>query len=111
MGWRCVARAVRFDRSTTRETIKPDLYCRVHWTKVLPILWYKAQMTEPSAHLVLDRITAVYGDTLAVESLSLEIGRGELVGLLGPSGCGKTTTLRMVAGFEIGRASCRERGE
>jgi len=56
-------------------------------------------MTEPSAHLVLDRITAVYGDTVAVESLSLEIGRGELVGLLGPSGSGKTTTLRTVAGF------------
>src|SRR5262249_23585852 len=56
-------------------------------------------MTELRAHLVLERVTAAYGDALAVESLSLEIGRGELVGLLGPSGSGKTTTLRMVAGF------------
>src|SRR6266446_6257832 len=56
-------------------------------------------MPEPFAHLVLDRITAVYGDTIALESLSLDVGRGELVGLLGPSGCGKTTTLRIVAGL------------
>ena len=56
-------------------------------------------MTEPSAHLVLDRISAAYGDALALESLSLEVGRGELVALLGPSGCGKTTTLRIVAGL------------
>ncbi len=38
---------------------------------------------------------------LAVDSINLEIEKGELVTLLGPSGCGKTTTLRMVAGFEL----------
>ena len=36
----------------------------------------------------------------AVQALSLEIGKGEIVALLGSSGCGKTSTLRMVAGFE-----------
>ena len=35
----------------------------------------------------------------AVDRLSLDVSKGELVCLLGPSGCGKTTTLRMVAGF------------
>jgi iron(III) transport system ATP-binding protein len=48
------------------------------------------------------RITGLakrYGDTAAVEDLSLEVAAGELVALLGPSGCGKTTTLRLVAGF------------
>jgi putative spermidine/putrescine transport system ATP-binding protein len=40
-----------------------------------------------------------YGDQVAVEGFTLDIGQGELVALLGPSGCGKTTTLRMVAGF------------
>jgi spermidine/putrescine transport system ATP-binding protein len=36
----------------------------------------------------------------AVNSISLDIARGEFFSLLGPSGCGKTTTLRLVAGFE-----------
>jgi putative spermidine/putrescine transport system ATP-binding protein len=49
--------------------------------------------------LVLDGLSATYGTTRAVDALTLEVGRGELVALLGPSGCGKTTTLRMVAGF------------
>nr|WP_239000914.1 betaine/proline/choline family ABC transporter ATP-binding protein [Jiangella asiatica] len=38
-----------------------------------------------------------YADgTVAVQELSLEVGRGELVVLVGPSGCGKTTTMKMV---------------
>ena len=57
-------------------------------------------MTTPQTpHLVLDALTAVYGETRAVDAITLEVARGELVALLGPSGCGKTTTLRMVAGF------------
>jgi putative spermidine/putrescine transport system ATP-binding protein len=40
-----------------------------------------------------------YGAVVAVDDLSFEVDRGEVVCLLGPSGCGKTTTLRMVAGF------------
>ena len=40
-----------------------------------------------------------YGETLAVDDISLSVEEGEFFSLLGPSGCGKTTTLRMVAGF------------
>jgi iron(III) transport system ATP-binding protein len=36
----------------------------------------------------------------AVDDLSLELEKGEILALLGPSGCGKTTTLRLIAGFE-----------
>ena len=36
----------------------------------------------------------------AVRDLSMQIRKGEIVGLLGSSGCGKTSTLRMIAGFE-----------
>jgi ABC-2 type transport system ATP-binding protein len=35
----------------------------------------------------------------AVDGLDLEIGKGQLYGLLGPNGCGKTTTIRMILGL------------
>ncbi len=40
-----------------------------------------------------------YGDVIAVEGVSLEIGQGEVVGLLGQNGAGKTTIMRLVTGF------------
>ncbi len=40
------------------------------------------------------------GRTIVVDSLNLDIRKGELITLLGPSGCGKTTSLMMLAGFE-----------
>jgi putative spermidine/putrescine transport system ATP-binding protein len=49
--------------------------------------------------LVLDGLTKRFGEHVAVDSLSLEVEKGEFVALLGPSGCGKTTTLQMIAGF------------
>ncbi|MFZ2196105.1 MAG: ABC transporter ATP-binding protein [Thermodesulfovibrionales bacterium] len=39
----------------------------------------------------------MFGDTVAVDDLNLEIGRGELFGLVGPDGAGKTTTMRLLA--------------
>jgi iron(III) transport system ATP-binding protein len=50
--------------------------------------------------LRLNEISHHFGETLAVDQLSLEIGEGEIVCLLGPSGCGKTTSLRLAAGLE-----------
>ena len=41
-----------------------------------------------------------FGHTVAVDHVTIEVGRGEFFSLLGPSGCGKTTSLRMIAGFE-----------
>ena len=52
------------------------------------------------AHIAIERLTKRFGETVAVDGLTLELASGELVALLGPSGCGKTTTLRMIAGFE-----------
>jgi spermidine/putrescine ABC transporter ATP-binding subunit len=45
-------------------------------------------------------VSKTFAEVKAVDSLSLEIYRGEFFSLLGPSGCGKTTTLRLLAGFE-----------
>jgi len=58
-------------------------------------------------YLQLKNITKVFpirggiGEVIAVDNISLNIQKGDLVTLLGPSGCGKTTTLRMIAGFEF----------
>jgi len=46
-------------------------------------------------------LTKSFGDVLAVDSITLDIRKGEFFSLLGPSGCGKTTLLRMIGGFEL----------
>jgi iron(III) transport system ATP-binding protein len=47
----------------------------------------------------LESVRKVFGDTVAVDGVDLDIASGDLFFLLGPSGCGKTTLLRMIAGF------------
>ena len=46
----------------------------------------------------IDRLTCRFGETVAVDDLSLEVGAGEVFGLLGHNGAGKTTTVRAVNG-------------
>jgi multiple sugar transport system ATP-binding protein len=52
------------------------------------------------AQVGFEEVTKQFGETLAVDHLTLEVSDGELLVLLGPSGCGKTTALRLVAGLE-----------
>jgi len=70
----------------------------------------------------VEELTKRYGSAVAVDRLSFEVRKGEVVGLLGPNGAGKSTTMRMlacflpptsgaaeVAGFDIFRQSVRAR--
>jgi ABC-2 type transport system ATP-binding protein len=54
-------------------------------------------MSEPAIHL--DRLSKSYGDTKAVQDLSLTIEPGTIFGFLGANGAGKTTTMRMLCGL------------
>ena len=44
-------------------------------------------------------LTKYYGERLAVDNISFDIGKGEIVGLLGPNAAGKSTTMRILTGF------------
>jgi ABC-2 type transport system ATP-binding protein len=51
----------------------------------------------PSVKLI--NVTKRYGDLTAVDNLSLEIKKGEVLGLLGPNGSGKSTSMKMMMGL------------
>ncbi len=55
-------------------------------------------MTPP--RIRLRNVRKTYGELVAVDDVSFDVGQGEILVLLGASGCGKTTTLRLVAGLE-----------
>ncbi|SFV27545.1 putative spermidine/putrescine transport system ATP-binding protein [Devosia crocina] len=58
-------------------------------------------MTREQTPIVRFRgVTKTYNNFTAVQSLDLDIARGEFLTLLGPSGSGKTTTLMLLTGFE-----------
>ncbi len=52
------------------------------------------------AEVRLSGLTKRFGDTLAVDEVSMNIPNGAFVTLLGPTGAGKTTILRLIAGLE-----------
>ena len=49
--------------------------------------------------LVLEGLGKDFGATVALEALTCQVRRGEIVGLLGPNGAGKTTTMKLVLGM------------
>ena len=59
-------------------------------------------MTAPEGEpfLRIEGVSKAFGPFVAVNNVTLDVGKGEIFSLLGGSGCGKTTLLRMLAGFE-----------
>jgi ABC-2 type transport system ATP-binding protein len=53
------------------------------------------------AHQAIDvrNLRKVFGDTVAVDDVSFQIGHGEIFGFMGHNGAGKTTTIRMLLGL------------
>jgi len=53
-------------------------------------------------------LTKRFGPTVAVDRVSFEIERGEVVGFLGPNGAGKTTTIRVLTGYHPATSGAAE---
>jgi ABC-2 type transport system ATP-binding protein len=49
----------------------------------------------------ISHLRKTYGDTVAVDDVSLEVAEGEVLGILGPNGAGKTTTVECLAGLRV----------
>ena len=47
----------------------------------------------------VDNLTKYYGDYAAIEGVSFQVNKGEILGFLGPNAAGKTTTMRIITGF------------
>lgn len=49
--------------------------------------------------ITVEHVTKFFGPVLAVDNVSFEVAKGEIVGFLGPNGAGKTTTMRILTSF------------
>ncbi len=47
----------------------------------------------------VEQLSKIYGDTPAIQDVTFEVEKGEILGFLGPNGAGKTTTMRILTGY------------
>ena len=70
-------------------------------------------MTDNGMTLAAEGLAKSYSRRRVVDGISLEVGKGEIVGLLGPNGAGKTTTFYMFLGLvkpEAGKVRLKDLG-
>jgi ABC-2 type transport system ATP-binding protein len=53
------------------------------------------------AAIAVEGLRKVYGDLVAVDGVSFEVGEGEIFGMVGPNGAGKTTTIECIEGLRV----------
>ncbi|MGE5334404.1 MAG: ABC transporter ATP-binding protein [Nitrososphaerota archaeon] len=56
-------------------------------------------MGNESAAIIAEDLRKIYGQTKAVDGISLTVAEGEIFGMLGPNGAGKSTTIEMIEGL------------
>jgi phosphate transport system ATP-binding protein len=71
----------------------------------------KPQTDRRGRRVLLDRLTAYYGDTAAVRDVRLEFPPNEVTAIIGPSGCGKSTLVRCVNRMHEEIAGARVEGK
>jgi branched-chain amino acid transport system ATP-binding protein len=54
----------------------------------------------PEIMLTVDQATRLYGGVAAVQDVSFQVFRGEILGLIGPNGAGKTTLVNLITGLD-----------
>jgi len=64
-----------------------------------------------SPRITCRQVDVHYGAKLAIDKISLDIGRNEVISFIGPSGCGKSTLLRCLNRMNDTISGCRVRGE
>jgi ABC-2 type transport system ATP-binding protein len=57
------------------------------------------RMIKPEISIEATNLTKVYGSLTAIDEVSFDIQKGEVLGFLGPNGAGKSTTMRILCGL------------
>ncbi|MCW8977057.1 MAG: ATP-binding cassette domain-containing protein, partial [Sedimenticola sp.] len=68
-------------------------------------------ITATDPRMTARNVNVYYGDKLAINNVSLDIGKNEVVAMIGPSGCGKSTFLRCLNRMNDTIDICRVEGE